>query len=113
MMMSYVYYQGVVMSDDKLGDLVFLDEFRFSPKATPYEDEVEIEDYESYDEIPDETIDDYHFNYLTATDIASLSPGDVRWIIKHLVSRSDFEWRKEEAEKLIDEILEDREKEDT
>ena len=99
------------MSDDKLGDLVFLDEFRFAQKATTYEDEVEIEDYEYDDEIPDDVIDDYHFSYLAATDIASLSPSEVRWIIKHLVSRSDFEWRKEEAEKLIDEMLEDREKE--
>ena len=104
------------MNDDKLGDLVFLDEFRFSSKATAYEDEVEIHDhdeYEDYDEMPDEVIDDYHFNYLAATDIASLSPSEVRWIIKHLVSRTDFEWRKEEAEKLIDEILEEREREDT
>jgi len=99
------------MSDDKLGDLVFLDEFRSAQKTTTYEDEVEIEDYDDYDEMPDEVIDDYHFNYLTATDIASLSLSEVRWIIRHLVSRSDFEWRKEEAEKLIDEMLEDREKE--
>ena len=71
MMTSYVYYQGVIMSDD------------------------------------------YHFNYLSSTDIASLSPSEVRWIIKHLVSRSDFEWRKEEADKLIEELLEEREREDT
>jgi hypothetical protein len=104
------------MSDDKLGDLVFLDEFRFSPKAATYEDEVEIDDHDEYghyDEMPDEVIDDYHFNYLSATDIASLSPSEVRWIIKHLISRTDFEWRKEEAEKLIDEILEERERDDT
>ena len=101
------------MSDDKLGDLVFLDEFRSAQKTTTYEDEVEIEDYDDYDEMPDEVIDDYHFNYLTATDIASLSLSEVRWIIKHLVSRSDFEWRKEEADKLIEELLEEREREDT
>ena len=101
------------MSDDKLGDLVFLDEFRSAQKTTTYEDEVEIEDYDDYDEMPDEVIDDYHFNYLSSTDIASLSPSEVRWIIKHLVSRSDFEWRKEEADKLIEELLEEREREDT
>ena len=112
-MTSYVYYQGVIMSDDKLGDLVFLDEFRSTQKTTIYEDEIEIEDYDDYDEMPDEVIDDYHFNYLSSTDIASLSPSEVRWIIKHLVSRSDFEWRKEEADKLIEELLEEREREDT
>ena len=101
------------MSDDKLGDLVFLDEFRFSQKPSVYEDEVEIEYYEYDDDISDDDIDDYRFNYLSATDIASLSPSEVRWIIKHLVSRTDFEWRKEEAEKLIEELLEEREKEDT
>ena len=97
---------------DKLGDLVFLDEFRIKKELNQL-DEEKIVDYDYDDEIPDEVVDDYHFNYLTATDIASLSPSEVRWIIKHLVSRTDFEWRKEEAEKMIDEILEDREKEDT
>jgi len=91
---------------DKLGDLVFLDEFRIKKELNNQLDEEEVDDYE-YDDV----IDDYHFNYLTATDIASLSPSEVRWIIKHLVSRSDFEWRKEEAENMISEILEDREKE--
>ena len=98
---------------DKLGDLVFLDEFRIKKELNNQLDEEEIDDYEYDDEIPDDVIDDYHFNYLTATDIASLSPSEVRWIIKHLISRTDFEWRKEEAEKLIDEILEEREREDT
>ena len=95
---------------DKLGDLVFLDEFRIKKELNQL-DEEKIEDYDYDDEIPDEVVDDYHFNYLTATDIASLSLTDVRWIIKHLVSRTDFEWRKEEAENMISEILEDREKE--
>ena len=97
---------------DKLGDLVFLDEFRIKKELNQL-DEEKIEDYDYDDEIPDEVVDDYHFNYLTATDIASLSLTDVRWIIKHLVSRSDFEWRKEEADKLIEELLEEREREDT
>ena len=96
---------------DKLGDLVFLDEFRIKKELNNQLNEEEIDEYEYDGEIPDDVIDDYHFNYLTATDIASLSPSEVRWIIKHLVSRSDFEWRKEEAEKMIDEILEDRERE--
>ena len=96
---------------DKFGDLVFLDEFRIKKELNNQLGEEEIEDYEYDDEIPDDIIDDYHFNYLTATDLASLTPLDVRWIIKHLISRTDFEWRKEEAEKMIDEILEDREKE--
>ena len=38
---------------------------------------------------------------------------EISWIIRHLMSRSDFEWRKEEAEKMIDEILGKQEKEDT
>jgi hypothetical protein len=114
------------MSDEeKLGDLVFLDEWRIRKEielqrrfeeSEYYEYEhynEEIEDHgPPYDAYTDEALDDYHYNYLASTDIATLSPSEVRWIIRHLISRSDFQWRREEAEKMINEILEEREKED-
>ena len=115
------------MSDEeKLGDLIFLDEWRIRKEielqrrfeeSEYYEYErynEEIEDHgPPYDAYTDEALDDYHYNYLASTDIATLSPSEVRWIIRHLISRSDFQWRREEAEKMINEILEEREKEDT
>ena len=115
------------MSDEeKLGDLIFLDEWRIRKEIElqrrfeeseyyeyEYRDE-EIEDHgPPYDAYTDEALDDYHYNYLASTDISTLSPSEVRWIIRHLIDRSDFQWRREEAEKMINEILEDREKEDT
>jgi|TARA_Y100000289_G_C3835177_1_gene105618 hypothetical protein len=99
------------MKDEKLAELIFLDEFR---SQTEQEDA----DWHRIDEselpsFSDEELDDFHYEYLTGSDLATLTMPEIRWIIRHLVSRSDFEWRKEEAEKMINEILEDREKEDT
>ena len=116
------------MSDEqKQGDLIFLDEWRIRreiEERTKLES-AEYDEYEDYDEernedhgppydaYTDDALDDYHYNYLASTDIATLSLSEVRWIIRHLISRSDFQWRREEAEKMINEILEEREKEDT
>ena len=86
------------MKDEKLAELIFLDEFRSQT-------EQEGVDWHR--------MDDFHYEYLTGSDLATLTMPEIRWIIRHLVSRSDFEWRKEKAEKMINEILEDREKEDT
>ena len=79
------------MKDEKLAELIFLDEFRSQTEQESVDwhriDESELPSFS------DEELDDFHYEYLTG--------------------RSDFEWRKEEAEKMINEILEDREKEDT
>jgi len=99
------------MKDEKLAELIFLDEFR---SQTEQEDA----DWHRLDEfqlaqISDEEMDDFQYEYLTGSDLATLTMPEIRWIIRHLIDRSDFEWRKEEAEKMINEMLEDREKEDT
>ena len=96
------------MKDEKLAELIFLDEFR---SQTEQEDA----DWHRLDEfqlvqISDEEMDDFQYEYLTGSDLATLTMPEIRWIIKHLVKRSDFKWRKEEAEKMMNEILEDREK---
>ena len=109
------------MKDNEQGELIFLDEFR-SEKENQEEAWQTFEDmldenghYRRLDlpEVSDEELDDFQYEYLTGSDLATLTMPEIRWIIRHLVSRSDFEWRKEEAEKMINEILEDREKEDT
>ena len=109
------------MKDNEQGELIFLDEFR-SEKENQEEAWQTFEDmlnenghYRRLDlpEISDEELDDFQYEYLTGSDLATLTMPEIRWIIRHLIDRSDFEWRKEEAEKMINEILEDREKEDT
>ena len=99
------------MKDEKLAELIFLDEFR---SQTEQEDAVwhRLDEFQLV-QISDEEMDDFQYEYLTGSDLATLTMPEIRWIIRHLVSRSDFEWRKEEAEKMINEILEEREKEDT
>ena len=96
------------MKDEKLAELIFLDEFR---SQTEQEDA----DWHCLDEfqlvqISDEEMDDFQYGYLTASDLETLTMPEISWIIRHLIDRSDFEWRKEEAEKMINEMLEDREK---
>ena len=109
------------MKDNEQGELIFLDEFR-SEKENQEEAWQAFEDmlnenghYRRLDlpEVSDEELDDFQYEYLTGSDLATLTMPEIRWIIRHLIDRSDFEWRKEEAEKMINEILEDREKEDT
>ena len=102
------------MKDKPQGELVFLDEFR-SQKEQEQMKWSSVLPQEAYEvlEISDEEMDDFQYEYLTGSDLATLTMPEIRWIIRHLISRSDFEWRKEEAEKMINEILEDREKEDT
>jgi hypothetical protein len=109
------------MKDNEQGELIFLDEFR-SEKENQEEAWQTFEDmlnenghYRRLDlpEVSDEELDDFQYEYLTGSDLATLTMPEIRWIIRHLISRTDFEWRKEEAEKMINEILEDREKEDT
>ena len=102
------------MKDKKQGELVFLDEFR-SQREQEQMQWSKIIPQEAYEvlEISDEELDDFQYEYLTRSDLETLTAPEISWIIRHLMSRSDFEWRKEEAEKMINEILEDREKEDT
>ena len=102
------------MKDKKQGELVFLDEFR-SQREQEQMEWSKIIPQEAYEvlEISDEEMDDFQYEYLSGSDLATLTMPEIRWIIRHLISRSDFEWRKEEAEKMINEILDDREKEDT
>ena len=102
------------MKNKKQGELIFLDEFRFQ-KEQEQIDWGDTLPHDAHDvlEISDEEMDDFQYEYLSGSDLATLTMPEIRWIIRHLVSRSDFEWRKEEAEKMINEILEDREKEDT
>ena len=102
------------MKDKKQGELVFLDEFR-SQREQEQMEWSKIIPQEAYEvlEISDEEMDDFQYEYLTASDLETLTMPEISWIIRHLMTRSDFEWRKEEAEKMIDEILEEREKEDT
>ena len=109
------------MKDNEQGELIFLDEFR-SEKENQEEAWQTFEDmlnenghYRRLDlpEVSDEELDDFQYEYLTGSDLATLTMPEIRWIIRHLIDRSDFEWRKEEAEKMINEILEEREKEDT
>ena len=102
------------MKDKKQGDLIFLDEYR-SQREQEQMDWGDMLPQDAYDilEISDEEMDDFQYEYLSGSDLATLTMPEIRWIIRHLVKRSDFEWRKEETEKMIDEILEEREKEDT
>ena len=102
------------MKDKKQGELVFLDEFR-SQREQEQMEWSKIIPQEAYEvlEISDEEMDDFQYEYLTTSDLETLTMPEISWIIRHLMSRSDFEWRKEETEKMIDEILEEREKEDT
>ena len=99
------------MKEKKQGDLIFLDEFRSQAEQEDTEwhrlNEFQLPPFS------DEEMDDFQYEYLTASDLETLTMPEISWIIRHLMSRSDFEWRKEEAEKMIDEILEEREKEDT
>ena len=102
------------MKDKKQGELVFLDEFR-SQREQEQMEWSKIIPQEAYEvlEISDEEMDDFQYEYLTTSDLETLTMPEISWIIRHLMTRSDLEWRKEEAEKMIDEILDDREKEDT
>ena len=102
------------MKDKKQGELVFLDEFR-SQREQEQMEWSKIIPQEAYEvlEISDEEMDDFQYEYLTTSDLETLTMPEISWIIRHLISRSDFDWRKEEAEKMINEILDDREKKDT
>ena len=102
------------MKDKPQGELVFLDEVR-SQKEQEQMKWSSVLPQEAYEvlEISDEEMDDFQYEYLTTSDLETLTMPEISWIIRHLMSRSDFEWRKEETEKMIDEILEEREKEDT
>ena len=116
------------MKDEKLAELIFLDEIRSQREQKDLYEQEQREAWRFFEDMlnensdpreqdcpsfSDEELDDFHYEYLTGSDLATLTMPEIRWIIRHLVSRSDFEWRKEEAEKMINEILEDREKEDT
>tara|TARA_R110000737_G_scaffold2703_1_gene7439 strand:+ start:74 stop:364 length:291 start_codon:yes stop_codon:yes gene_type:complete len=90
---------------EKLGELVFLEQYR-----EPSEPQGLVHNYtESSDDFFDD--EQVHFNYLTASDISTLDPHEIMWIIRQLISRSNFEWRKEEAMMMISDLLEEREDE--
>ena len=99
------------MKNKKQGELIFLDEFRSQREQDkmPWSKVIPQEAYEVL-QISDEEMDDFQYEYLSGSDLATLTMPEIRWIIRHLVKRSDFKWRKEEAEKMMNEILEDREK---
>ena len=99
------------MKDKPQGELVFLDEVR-SQKEQEQMKWSSVLPEAAYEvlEISDEEMDDFQYEYLSGSDLATLTMPEIRWIIRHLVKRSDFKWRKEEAEKMMNEILEDREK---
>ena len=93
-----------------MGELVFLDEYRAQKRQSEFEDwddwsDMTDEEREYYDSV----MDDVHYEYLMASDIATLQPSEVKWIIRQLIKRSDFAGREEDARKMINEILEDRE----
>ena len=102
------------MKDKPQGELVFLDEVR-SQKEQEQMKWSSVLPEAAYEvlEISDEEMDDFQYEYLTTSDLETLTMPEISWIIRHLISRSDFDWRKEEAEKMINEILDDREKKDT
>jgi len=90
---------------EKLGELVFLEQYR-----EPSEPQGLVHNYtESSDDFFDD--EQVHFNYLTASDISTLDPHEIMWIIRQLISRSNFEWRKEETMMMISDLLEEREDE--
>ena len=102
------------MKDKPQGELVFLDEVRSQKEQEQMKwSSVLPEAVYEVLEVSDEEMDDFQYEYLTTSDLETLTMPEISWIIRHLMSRSDFEWRKEETEKMIDEILEEREKEDT
>ena len=102
------------MKDKPQGELVFLDEVRSQKEQEQMKwSSVLPEAVYEVLEVSDEEMDDFQYEYLTTSDLETLTMPEISWIIRHLMNRSDFEWRKEEAEKMIDEILEEREKEDT
>ena len=96
-----------------MGDLVFLDDYRI---------ESEPEEIDTYDELhiyavylspaeldDDEYFENFHYDYLTSTEIATLTEADVKWIIGQLIKRSDFYKSKEDALEMIEDILRQRE----
>tara|TARA_R100000234_G_scaffold7118_1_gene4700 strand:- start:54 stop:362 length:309 start_codon:yes stop_codon:yes gene_type:complete len=102
------------MKDKPQGELVFLDEVRSQKEQEQMKwSSVLPEAVYEVLEVSDEEMDDFQYEYLTGSDLETLTMPEISWIIRHLISRSDFDWRKEEAEKMINEILNDREKEDT
>jgi hypothetical protein len=119
-----------------MGKLVFLDEYRVQqhrieqgtwddadwsrliskvmdevlpPHNLHEEEEVWREAYESSGKYDDTLLEDMHFDYLSACDLAMLSPSEVKWLIKHLINKNDFFERKEAAQEMLNEIIEERE----
>ena len=92
---------------EKLGKLVFLEDYRDQSQSEP-EDLMH-----NYTESSDDFFDDeqIHFNYLTASDISTLDPHEIMWIIRQLISKSDFHWRKEETMMMINDLLKERDEE--
>ena len=89
----------------KLGELVFLEQYR---DASESEGLVHNHAESAGDLFDDEQI---HFNYLTASDISTLDPHEIMWIIRQLINKSDFQWRKEETMMMINDFLEERDEE--
>jgi len=95
-----------------MGELIFLDDYRTEEEEPDLFNEMHI--YTAYLNSEDMTDDDYyfedfHYDYLTSTDIATLTESDVKWIISQLLKRSDFYERREDALEMIEDILKQRE----
>jgi len=96
-----------------MGDLIFLDDYRIEdePEELDICDEMYIYTaYLSPEELTDdEYFENFHYDYLTSTEIATLTEADVKWIISQLIKRSDFYKRKEDAMEMIEDTLHQRE----
>ena len=96
-----------------MGDLIFLDDYRIEdePEVLDICDEMHIyAAHLSPEELADDAyFENFHYDYLTSTEIATLTEADVKWIITQLIKRSDFYKNKEDALEMIEDILQQRE----
>jgi len=96
-----------------MGDLILLDDYRIEtePEEPDIYDEMHIYTaYLSPEELTDdEYFENFHYDYLTSTEIATLTEADIKWIITQLIKRSDFYKNKEDALEMIEDILHQRE----
>ena len=96
-----------------MGELILLDDYRIDtePEESVIYDELHI--YAAYlspaELDDDEYFENFHYDYLTSTEIATLTEADVKWIIGQLIKRSDFYKSKEDALEMIEDILQQRE----
>jgi hypothetical protein len=96
-----------------MGDLILLDDYRIEnePEEPDIYDEMHIyAAHLSLEELADDAhFENFHYDYLTSTEIATLTEADVKWVIAQLIKRSDFCKSKEDALEMIEDILRQRE----